>query len=91
VLPSKNTTCGNRNSTERSNIKASLETIFSHGIFIFPREISSFSFGKMKILRKNVVSKLALKYNNNPILFTWRIKAVLIENISEETIKIYRE
>jgi hypothetical protein len=42
-------------------LRASLETLFSHGIFIFPREISSFSFGKIEIPWENGVSKLALK------------------------------
>jgi hypothetical protein len=38
-----------------------LETPISHGILIFPREISSFFFGKMRIPWEIGVSKLALK------------------------------
>jgi hypothetical protein len=41
---------------------ASLSTPFFQGIFIFLREISSVSFGKMKIPRKNRVLKLALMF-----------------------------
>jgi hypothetical protein len=40
-----------------------LGTLISHGIFIFPREISSFSLGKMKISWEISVPKLALKEN----------------------------
>jgi hypothetical protein len=43
------------------NIRASLGTLISHGIFIFPREISSFSLGKMKIPWEISVPKLALR------------------------------
>jgi hypothetical protein len=39
-------------------LRASLGTIFSQGFFIFPREISSFSLGKLEIPWKNVVAKL---------------------------------
>jgi hypothetical protein len=39
---------------------ASLATPFSQGIFFLPREISSFSFGKIKIPWQNRVVKLAL-------------------------------
>jgi hypothetical protein len=42
-----------------------LGTIFSHGIFIFPREISSFFLGKMKIPWENGVPKLALRVWTN--------------------------
>jgi hypothetical protein len=41
-------------------LKASLETTFFHGIFVFPREISLFSLGKIEIPWENRVSKLAL-------------------------------
>jgi hypothetical protein len=41
-------------------LRASLGTLISHGIFIFPREISSFSLGKMKIPWEISVPKLAL-------------------------------
>jgi hypothetical protein len=37
-----------------------LGTLISHGIFIFPREISSFYLGKMKIPWEISVPKLAL-------------------------------
>jgi hypothetical protein len=42
-------------------IRASLGTLISHGIFIFPREISLFSLGKMKIPWEISVPKLALR------------------------------
>jgi hypothetical protein len=42
-------------------LRASLGTLISHGIFIFPREISSFSLGKMKIPWEISVPKLTLK------------------------------
>jgi hypothetical protein len=42
------------------HIRASLGTTFSQGFFIFPKKISSFSLGKLKIPWKNVVAKLAL-------------------------------
>jgi hypothetical protein len=38
-----------------------LGTLISHGIFIFPREISSFSLGKIKIPWEISVPKLALR------------------------------
>jgi hypothetical protein len=41
-------------------IRFSLATPFSQGISIFPREIGSFSLGKIKIPWKNGVAKLAL-------------------------------
>jgi hypothetical protein len=41
-----------------------LGTLISHGIFIFPREISSFFLGKMKIPWEISVPKLALKDKN---------------------------
>jgi hypothetical protein len=51
-------------------VRASLGTIFSQVISIFPREISSFSLGKIEIQWENVVPKLALigqkTYGNNP-------------------------
>jgi hypothetical protein len=37
-----------------------LGTSFSQGYFIFPREISSFSLGKLEIPWKNGDAKLAL-------------------------------
>jgi hypothetical protein len=43
-------------------IRASLGTTFSQGIFTFPREISSFSLGKIEIPWENGVPKLALKW-----------------------------
>jgi hypothetical protein len=42
-------------------VRASLGTLFSQGIFIFPRENNSFSIGKMKIPRENRVPKLVLR------------------------------
>jgi hypothetical protein len=42
-------------------LRASLGTPFSHVIFIFPREISSFFLGKIGIPWKNGVPKLVLK------------------------------
>jgi hypothetical protein len=42
-------------------LKASLWTIFFQEIFLFQREISSFSYGKIEILWQNLVPKLALK------------------------------
>jgi hypothetical protein len=42
--------------------RASLGTLISHGIFIFPRAISSFSLGKMKIPWEISVPKLALTF-----------------------------
>jgi hypothetical protein len=42
-------------------LRASLGTIFSQGIFTFPREISLFSLGKIEITWENGVLKLALK------------------------------
>jgi hypothetical protein len=41
-------------------LRARLGNSFSQGVFIFPREISSFSLGKMKIPWKNEVPKLVL-------------------------------
>jgi hypothetical protein len=41
--------------------RVSLGTLFFQAIFIFPREISSFSLGKIEIPWENGVSKLALK------------------------------
>jgi hypothetical protein len=43
-------------------LRASLGTSFSHEIFIFLREISSFSLWKIGISWENVVPKLALKF-----------------------------
>jgi hypothetical protein len=45
-------------------LRPSLETTFSHGIFIFPREISLFSLEKIEIPWKNVISKLIQKIVN---------------------------
>jgi hypothetical protein len=42
-------------------LRASLGTLISHGIFIFPRENELISLGKMKIPWKISVPKLALK------------------------------
>jgi hypothetical protein len=42
-------------------LRSSLGTPFFQGISIFPREISSFSLGKIRIHWENNVSKLALK------------------------------
>jgi hypothetical protein len=42
------------------NLKASLETLFFHGIFIFSKENELFFLGKMKFPLENVVSKEAL-------------------------------
>jgi hypothetical protein len=42
-----------------------LGTTFSQGFFVFPREISSFSLGKLKIPWKNVVAKLTLRFKNS--------------------------
>jgi hypothetical protein len=36
-----------------NSLRASLETILSQGIFIFPKEISSFSLGKIRIPRES--------------------------------------
>jgi hypothetical protein len=41
-------------------LRASLGTLISHGIFIFPRENELISLGKMKIPWKISVPKLAL-------------------------------
>jgi hypothetical protein len=41
--------------------RASLETLFSRGFFVFSREISSFSLGKLEIPWENSVAKLALR------------------------------
>jgi hypothetical protein len=52
-------------------IRASLGNLFFHGIFIFPREISSFSLGQIWIPWENRVPKLALiveNYNSEIIL-----------------------
>jgi hypothetical protein len=48
------------------SVRVSLGTLISHGIFIFPREISSFSLGKMKIPWEISVPKLALKVRFPP-------------------------
>jgi hypothetical protein len=45
-------------------MRASLGTLFSQGISIFPREFSSFSLGKIGIPWENGVPKLALKKKN---------------------------
>jgi hypothetical protein len=42
-------------------LRASLGTLISHGIFIFPRENELISLGKMKIPWKITAPKLALK------------------------------
>jgi hypothetical protein len=42
-------------------LRASLGTLISHGIFIFPRENELISLGKMKIPWEISVPKLALK------------------------------
>jgi hypothetical protein len=47
-------------SIEKISLRASLGTLIFHRIFIFPREISSFSLEKMKIPWKISVPKLAL-------------------------------
>jgi hypothetical protein len=44
-----------------------LGTTFSQEISIFPREISSFSLGKIEIPWENMVSKLALRESWNLI------------------------
>jgi hypothetical protein len=44
----------------KSFLRASLGTPFSQGIFIFPREISLFFIGKMKIPWENGVPKLGI-------------------------------
>jgi hypothetical protein len=44
-----------------TSIRASLGTPISQGISIFPREINSFSHGKIEIPWEIQVSKLALK------------------------------
>jgi hypothetical protein len=41
--------------------RASLGTPISHGVYIFQREISSFSYGKIEISWEIVVPKLALR------------------------------
>jgi hypothetical protein len=41
-------------------MRASLETLFSQGFFVFSREISLFSLGKLEIPWENSVAKLAL-------------------------------
>jgi hypothetical protein len=46
---------------EDFSFRASLGTLISHGIFIFPREISSFSLWKIKIPWEISVPKLALR------------------------------
>jgi hypothetical protein len=46
--------------TKNQHLRASLETTFFQGIFIFPREISLFSHGKIEIPWENEVPKLAL-------------------------------
>jgi hypothetical protein len=61
-------------------LRASLETLISHGIFIFPREISSFSLGKMKIPWEISVPKLALKVFEGTIC-----KKILEPSLREET------
>jgi hypothetical protein len=45
-----------------ATIRASLGTLISYGIFIFPREISSFFLGKIKIPWEISVPKLALSW-----------------------------
>jgi hypothetical protein len=57
--------------------RASLGTLIFHGIFIFTREISSFSLGKMKIPWEISVPKLALKF-----------KTLTQTNVEIETIEI---
>jgi hypothetical protein len=54
----------------QKELRVSLETQFSQGIFIFPREISSFSFGKIEIPWENSVPKLVLK---GPLFFAPKI------------------
>jgi hypothetical protein len=51
---------GEKSEKEIFSFRASLETPFPQGILIFPREISSFSFGKIRIPWENGVPKLAL-------------------------------
>jgi hypothetical protein len=43
------------------HLRASLATLISHRIFIFPKEINSFSLGKIEIPWKNIVPKLVLR------------------------------
>jgi hypothetical protein len=52
---------GGHSAIEKQTLRASLGTLFSHKIFIFLWEISSFSLGKIGIPWENVVTKLALK------------------------------
>jgi hypothetical protein len=47
---------------EGDTLRASLGTPFYQGIFIFSREISSFSLGKIGIPWENGVSKLAFSH-----------------------------
>jgi hypothetical protein len=65
VFINANTVGGEKTKLQRVKsfffLRPSLETTFSHRVFIFPREISSFSLGKIEIPWKNVVPKLALK------------------------------
>lgn len=49
-------------------LRASLETSFFQGIFIFSSEISLFSLGKIEIPLKNGVPKLALIVLLQPIV-----------------------
>jgi hypothetical protein len=51
-------------------LRASLGTLFSHGISIFPRENELISLGKLKIPWENVVPKLALKNIRWPMEFS---------------------
>jgi hypothetical protein len=45
---------------KKTPLRSSLGTLISHGVFIFSREISSFSLGKLEISWKNWVAKLTL-------------------------------
>jgi hypothetical protein len=48
-------------SREIKYLRASLETLFFQGFFVFQREISSFFLGKLEIPWENSVVKLALR------------------------------
>jgi hypothetical protein len=59
------------------SFRASLGTLISHGIFIFPRENELISLGKMKILWEISVPKLALR------IFYMSVGIVYIRDITD--------
>jgi hypothetical protein len=56
-----------------------LEPYFSKGFFVFPKKISLFSLGKLKISWKNTVAKLALRKREGEEEGEKRIISIIME------------